>query len=126
MKTPIGWECELMKTIGKRLVFLRERYDIKQKDLAKAVHVTEASLSRYENDLREPKAEVIAALARELNTSADFILGLTADYSPKIKDEHWDSLSEAESIYINSYRNLNTENKLRLDERIKVLLEQQR
>ena len=115
-----------MKTIGKRLVFLRERYDIKQKDLAKAVQITETSLSRYENDLREPRAEIIAALARELNTSADFILGLTTDYAPKVKDEHWDSLSEAESIYMNSYRNLNAENKLRLDERIKALLEQQK
>jgi transcriptional regulator with XRE-family HTH domain len=66
-----------MKTIGERIVYLRERYDINQKTLAKDIGVTETSLSRYENNLREPKAEVIAKLARRFNTTADFLLGVS-------------------------------------------------
>ena len=64
-----------MKTIGERIVFLREKCDITQKALAKSINITEASLSRYENNLREPKAEVIAKLAVHLNATTDFLLG---------------------------------------------------
>ena len=64
-----------MKTMGERIVFLRERYDMTQKELAQKANITEASLSRYENNLREPKAETIVNLAMCLNTSADFLLG---------------------------------------------------
>ena len=64
-----------MNSMGERIVFLRERYDMTQKELAKKANITEASLSRYENNIREPKAETIANLAECLNTSADFWLG---------------------------------------------------
>ena len=60
-------------------MFLREENDITQKTLAKDINITETSLSRYENDLREPKAEIIKKLAKRLNTSADFLLGCSDD-----------------------------------------------
>jgi len=114
-----------MKTIGDKILFFRERNGIKQKVLAKSIGITETSLSRYENDLREPKAGTVAMLAKSLNTTADFLLGLTTDFSPKIKDDHWDNLTAEESLYMNKYRSLTPENKLRLNERIEALLDGQ-
>lgn len=53
-----------------------------QKELADKVEITEASLSRYENNLREPKAEIVAKLAKALDTSTDFlILGKTENHN---------------------------------------------
>ena len=69
-----------MKTIGERIVFLREKCDITQKVLAKSVNITEASLSRYENNLREPKAEIVVKLTSALNTTADFLLGRSENH----------------------------------------------
>jgi len=65
----------MMKTIGERISFLREQSNITQKTLAKDIGITEASLSRYENNLREPKGEVITKLATRLHTTTDFLLG---------------------------------------------------
>ena len=68
--------------IGKRIEYLRRKLDITQKQLAEKAGITEASLSRYENNLREPKAEIIIKLAIALETSADFLLGRTNNPSP--------------------------------------------
>ena len=65
----------MMKTIGERIFFLREQSNITQKTLARDIGITEASLSRYENNLREPKGEVITKLATRLHTTTDFLLG---------------------------------------------------
>jgi len=65
-----------METIGQRIKHLREKKELTQKQLADLVGITEASLSRYENDLREPKAEIVSRIAKALNTTTDFLLGL--------------------------------------------------
>ena len=66
-----------MASIGDRIVNLRKELNLSQKELAEKVGITEASLSRYENDLREPKAEIITRLSNALNCSTDYLLGKT-------------------------------------------------
>ncbi|MCC0627383.1 MULTISPECIES: helix-turn-helix domain-containing protein [unclassified Clostridioides] len=65
-----------MESLGDRIANLRKELDINQKELATKVGITEASLSRYENNLREPKSEIIVRLARALKTSTDYLLGV--------------------------------------------------
>ncbi|CZR97377.1 MULTISPECIES: helix-turn-helix domain-containing protein [unclassified Clostridioides] len=65
-----------MESLGDRIANLRKELDINQKELATKVGITEASLSRYENNLREPKSEIIVRLAKELKTSTDYLLGV--------------------------------------------------
>ncbi|MGX9756772.1 helix-turn-helix domain-containing protein [Clostridioides difficile] len=65
-----------MESLGDRISKLRKELDINQKELANKIGITEASLSRYENNLREPKSEIIVRLAKELNTSTDYLLGI--------------------------------------------------
>ncbi|HEL4314604.1 TPA: winged helix-turn-helix domain-containing protein [Clostridioides difficile] len=65
-----------MESLGDRIANLRKELDINQKELATKVGITEASLSRYENNLREPKSEIIVRLAKALETSTDYLLGV--------------------------------------------------
>ena len=68
-----------MASIGERILTLRKSRNLSQKELAEQVGITEASLSRYENNLREPKGEIIAKIAEALKCSTDYLLGLTND-----------------------------------------------
>ncbi|MCC0695189.1 helix-turn-helix domain-containing protein [Clostridioides sp. ES-S-0048-02] len=65
-----------MESLGDRIAKLRKELNINQKELATNVGITEASLSRYENNLREPKSEIIVRLAKSLKTSTDYLLGI--------------------------------------------------
>jgi transcriptional regulator with XRE-family HTH domain len=64
----------MSETIGKIILRLRTENDMKQKELADRVGITEATLSRYENDLRSPKGEIVFKLAEALGVSSDYLL----------------------------------------------------
>lgn len=110
-----------MNTIGKRIKALREDMDLSQKELAAKTDMTEATLSRYENDLREPKVSAIIRLAKALNTTSDFLLGLSDN--PYGKESH--PLNSAEIKLIKLFATLSSVNKLRLIERAQTLADMQ-
>lgn len=115
-----------MNTIGERIVFLREECDMSQKELAYAIDIAPTSLSRYENNLYEPKAEILLRLASVLNTTSDFLLGLTDSYKkPKEAGQKPTGITAAEHQLLASYRKLDRENQIRALERIDTLLEMQ-
>ena len=66
-----------MASIGERILGLRKELNLSQKELAEKTGITEASLSRYENNLREPKAEIITRISEVLGCSTDYLLGRT-------------------------------------------------
>ncbi|MCG8516138.1 MAG: helix-turn-helix domain-containing protein [Halanaerobiales bacterium] len=66
-----------MVIIGDRILRLRKELNLNQKELAESIGITEASLSRYENNLREPKAEIIARISKALGCSTDYLLKRT-------------------------------------------------
>ena len=115
-----------MQTIGERIVFLREELDISQIKLADKVGLTNTTLYKYEKNICEPKGEIIARLASALNTTADFILGRTPDFSPLKKESGEESFrKQRENELVQSFRRLSDENKARVEERIYSLLEAQ-
>ncbi len=61
-------------TIGNRIAELMKKMGYTQKELANMIGVTEASMSRYLSNDREPKMEVIANLATALNTTTDYLI----------------------------------------------------
>ena len=111
-----------MKTLGERIVFLREENDISQKELAITIQITAATLSRYENNLSEPNAAILCRLALALHTSTDFLLGLTDTYEPINGIRKFHDLSVHEYSLLKSYRQLSRENQIRAEERIDTLL----
>ena len=64
--------------IGQRLAELREQQGLTKEELAERVGVSTSTLSRLENgQIQKFSDEVLTALVREFNVSADFLLGLT-------------------------------------------------
>lgn len=113
-------------TIGERIVFLREERGISQKELASSLHITAATLSRYENDIYQPKVEFICEMCQILNTTSDFLLGFSMQYNPTSDDtSHNLPLLADEKKILTQYRKLSSENKIRASERIVTLLELQ-
>ena len=117
-----------MKSLGERIVFLREEHDISQKELAITVQITAATLSRYENNLSEPNAAILCRLADALNTSVDFLLGLCDYYTPASSNQGKNvrQFTAREYSLINSFRLLSPENQIRAEERIETLLSLER
>lgn len=66
-----------METIGDRILNLRKKLDKTQKEICASIGITEVTLSRYENNIREPKGEIISKIATSLGTTTDYLLGRT-------------------------------------------------
>ena len=62
-------------SLGEALVTVRRAKGMTQEALADAASVTQAALSRYENDLREPGDETVEALASALGVTAALLHG---------------------------------------------------
>ncbi len=107
-----------MDTIGERIAYLRERQGFSQKELAEKLGTTAATLSRYENNIYEPKGGVIADLSRILHTSADYLLGIDLDNNALSK---LCPVSENDLHVWELYRSLPPDDKLRIEERILTL-----
>ena len=60
-----------------RLKELREDNDIKQKDIAKYLHIKQNTYSQYENGQRQIPIDVLISLAKFYNTSIDYLLNQT-------------------------------------------------
>lgn len=102
----------MSKKIGDRILELMKKSDFTQRELATMVGVTEAAISRYINNEREPKVEVIANLATALDTTTDYLIYGTASE---------EDFSEIYRLVARSTTSMTTDEKMKL---MKVLLEQ--
>ncbi|WP_432664528.1 helix-turn-helix transcriptional regulator [Wukongibacter baidiensis] len=62
---------------GKILKNLREEKDLKQKDIAKVLGVTDRAVGHYESGARRPSQDILEMLADYFNVSVDYLLGRT-------------------------------------------------
>ena len=72
-------------TYGERLKELRTSKGVSQIEIAQAIGVDVSSISYWERDIYEPKANYVAKLARYFAVSADFLLGLVDECGNEIK-----------------------------------------
>jgi len=61
---------------------LREDKDLKQRELAEILHVSQNTYSQYENGVISLTAEHLIELARFYHVSVDYLLGLTTNARP--------------------------------------------
>ncbi|MDR1016378.1 MAG: helix-turn-helix domain-containing protein [Coriobacteriales bacterium] len=61
--------------VGENIKRMMELHGISQRELANRVGVTEAAMSRYVNDDRQPRAITLSRIAAELGTTTDALLG---------------------------------------------------
>ena len=60
-----------------RIRDLREDSDLKQKDLAAHLHISQNTYSQYETGIRSIPLETIVKIADYYGVSVDYLLGLT-------------------------------------------------
>ncbi len=70
-----------MKGLGERIKYLRMEENLTQPQLAKAIGVSNAVISFWENNLNEPKASYVLALAKCFNVTTDYLLGIDDENS---------------------------------------------
>ncbi len=75
-------------SFGKRLSYVMNMKNMRQKELAKAADVTEATVSRYVNNKRSPDIDFIRAIVPLLNVSADFLLGFSDEVSQEVERDN--------------------------------------
>ncbi len=90
-----------MEKIGDRIKALMKSTDYTQKELASMVGVTEAAMSRYLKNEREPRMEVIANFATALNTTSDYLINgkedeITYSYIKKLVARGKSALTESD------------------------------
>ena len=56
---------------------LREARRLTQRELGKALDISESTVGMYERGKREPDLETLAAIADYFNVSTDFLIGRT-------------------------------------------------
>jgi transcriptional regulator with XRE-family HTH domain len=86
---------------GYRVAQLREKLGYGQEDLADLINTSQKQVSKYEHD-SEPGAEKLALLARALDTTTDFLVGLTDNPVRPIGNET--DLSDDERHLLEIYR----------------------
>lgn len=87
-----------MATFNERLKELRKEKNVTLEQMAKDLETTKATLSRYENGLRDPKTEITNKFAEYFNVSVDYLMGKTnvRDIDKKIK---FDVDSDLNTLY---------------------------
>ena len=65
-----------------RIRNLREDHDLKQEDIARLLHCTQACYSNYETGKRDIPTEVLRTLADFYHVSVDYLLGQTSRKEP--------------------------------------------
>ena len=73
---PTIGERRIDPTIGERVMLSRRRRGVSQRALAKQAQMATTALNRLERGLQSVSAERLATLARLLDVSTDYLLGL--------------------------------------------------
>ena len=66
----------MINKFAERLKLLRTSNNISQRQLAREVGFSQASIARWEKSTQRPTDEVIIAFAKYFQVSADYLLGL--------------------------------------------------
>jgi transcriptional regulator with XRE-family HTH domain len=64
-------------SLGARIAARRSSLDMSQEYLAELIDSTQRQISKYENGVNQPTAEVLSRLADALQTTTDYLLGRT-------------------------------------------------
>lgn len=107
--------------IYQRIRDLKEDSDIKQRDVAQIIGMSEKQYARYERGETDVPMEVAIKLAKYYKVSLDYIAGLTNDKKGFNKSD----LPNSEVELLKKYRSLSKERQIRVLERIDMLTEDQ-
>ena len=102
------------------LRIIREKQHKSQVNVAVNIGVAQEMISNYESGKTYPTAKNLIKLAKYLDTSTDYLLGLTNDPTPVKYLEH-SSLSQEEISILIQYEKLATEDKIKMKKILNAL-----
>lgn len=85
--------------LGKRIKESREKAKLTQPDLAKMVGSTDRNISNYETGYSYPSVKVLYHISIALETSADYLLGLTDQASMPSKSSEVVNLDDERILH---------------------------
>lgn len=102
--------------IGDRLRNIREDRDLKQTEVAKAIHITNKVLSSYERNISLPTLDTFVDLCNYYHVSADYILQTdyftsSPDSKANARPQAAPQLSAEQKRVLYYYNRLNEENR---------------
>ena len=86
--------------------------------LAVELEVSQEAISQYINGKIKPKISTVIQMAKIFNTSTDYLLDLTDN--PNTSDF---KLTEQENVLLNNYRNLEKEDKIKVEAYIQAMID---
>ncbi|KIL78043.1 helix-turn-helix domain-containing protein [Bacillus badius] len=87
-------------TLGKRLKKEREKRNWSQKYVAERIGITNAVLSNYERDYRDPDTETLKKMADIYDVSTDYLLGLSDSPNNKVTVAGQDIMLTMEELLV--------------------------
>lgn len=72
--------------IGDKIKELMQLQNLTQKQLAMKCHLTEAAVSKYINNERTPRVDILINMAKALNVSTDYFMDEKITEFAKLKD----------------------------------------
>lgn len=102
-----------------RLKELRTDNDMTQTELADKLNLKASAISKYEKGITQPALDTLKKLAEVFCVTVDYLIGLSDIKNP------YDSalITPNEAELVEHFRQLSYENKIRIDERIKTMIE---
>ena len=90
-----------MKELRELVKDLREDYDLKQKDVANYLNISQQTYSNYENGRREIPTWVVAELAKFYKVSTDYLLGAETGYigNTSLKVRYLDNITKTVKMW---------------------------
>lgn len=74
-----------MLYLGKRIKSAREQSGLTQEQLAEKINISRTAIARYELGEIEPRLKNLVAIARVLNCSCDYLLGISGRIDPEME-----------------------------------------
>ncbi len=104
--------------IGSRINYRRTQLGLSRQQLAEMTDIDHRQIWRYEKQMNIPSAEMIASLARALDVSADWLLGLTDEIRPILGKS---ILQPDEIELLNLYRSKSRDSQHKILDIVKVV-----
>ena len=110
-----------------RLKILRGEAGLKQVEVASRLGIDRTTYVKYETGASEPNQEMLVKLSRLFGASIDYILGVSDEKKPPVKDERQvaDEKEAKAKIADELYDRLTPENRAKADSYLNYLLAEQ-
>lgn len=104
-----------------RVKELRLENGLTQKELAKMVKTSQSNIARWEKGIILPSSDFVVMLAKALDVTSDYLLGLDDDFI-SLNVTHSKAISQEDAELLKKYHSLDYNSKKLLDQMLDRLL----